>query len=44
MRNKNKEIIEQVKNTFTPGKFNRDWVKNIIIKRDDKVVKIFEKE
>lgn len=40
----NKEIIEQVKNTFTPGKFNRDWVKNIIIKRDDKVVKIFEKE
>ena len=40
----NEEIIEQAKNVFTPNKFNRNWVECIIIKRNDEIIKIFEKE
>ncbi len=40
----NEEIIEQVKNIFIPNKYQRDWVKEIIIIRDKKLLKYFRKK
>lgn len=38
-------ILEQVKNTFdTNSKFYREWVKKIIIKRDDELIKVITKK
>ena len=39
----NDNIIQQVTNTFTPGKLYRDWVNIIIIIRNKKIIKIIKK-
>lgn len=36
-------IIKQVINTFSHGKCYKQWVKRIIIKRNDNLIRVFEK-
>ena len=40
----NDEIIKQVENIFIPGKYQREWVEEIIIIRDDKLIKYYQKK